>query len=62
MINFYGSSERLATMTGFVLAKGTHSDGIYQFRSVADLGFWKEGAIFSKVGAMIGKNHFLRTF
>jgi hypothetical protein len=28
---------------------------------VADLGFWKGGAIFSKVGAMIGKNHFLRT-
>jgi hypothetical protein len=29
--------------------------------SVADLGFWKGGAIFSKVGAMIAKNHFLRT-
>jgi len=30
-------------------------------QSVADLGFWKGRAIFSKVGAMIGKNHFLRT-
>jgi hypothetical protein len=29
--------------------------------TVADLGFWKGGAIFSKGGAMIGKNHFLRT-
>jgi hypothetical protein len=28
---------------------------------VADLGFWKGGVIFSKVGAMIGKNNFLRT-
>ncbi len=28
---------------------------------MADLGFWKGGAVFSKVGAMIGKNHFLRT-
>jgi hypothetical protein len=28
---------------------------------VADLGFWKGGAIFSKVGAMVGKKHFLRT-
>jgi hypothetical protein len=28
---------------------------------VADLGFWKGGAIFSQVKAMIGKNHFLRT-